>query len=67
LDHLLAVVTDHLGEERHTRDLTLSFDQGRKRAWLHDQGLVTSEAEGETGWALSVLWTARQERAFREL
>jgi len=67
LDHLLAVVTDHLGEERHLRDLTLTFDQGRKRAWLHDQGLVTTEAEGEAGWTVSVLWTARQERAFREL
>lgn len=67
LDRLLEVVSEHLGEERVPRDLVLPFEQGRKRAWLHEQGLVTAETETETGWALSVLWTARQERAFRAL
>ena len=67
LDHLLNVVTDHLGEERTARDVTIPFAEGRKRAWLHDHHLVTAEAEAEAGWVLSVLWTARQEHAFRGL
>ncbi len=65
--HLLAVVNDHLGEERHARDLALGFDDGRKRAWLHEQGLVQDEREGEAGWAIEVLWTDRQEQEFRRL
>ena len=64
---LLDVVNDHLGEERHARDLHLGFAEGRKRAWLHERGLVTEERETEDGWDVSVLWTDRQAHQFRGL
>ena len=64
---LLDVVNDHLGEERHARDLHLAFAEGRKRAWLHERGLVTEERETEGGWDISVLWTDRQAHRFRGL
>ena len=64
---LLDAVSERLSEEKTARDLHLAFDDGRKRAWLHDQGVVTSETQDEAGWALSVLWTARQEKRFRDL
>ncbi|MDO9524492.1 MAG: GTPase HflX [Gemmobacter sp.] len=67
LPELFEAVSQRLSEEKTPRDLHIAFEDGRKRAWLHDQGVVTSEAQDETGWALDVLWTARQEKRFRDL
>jgi len=67
VDHLLDVVNDHLGEERHQRSLNLSFADGRRRAWLHERGLIEEEEMTEEGWKITALWTAKQEQQFRNL
>ncbi len=64
---LLAAISQAFDEEKTDRTLTLSFAEGRKRAWLHDQGVVTAEEATEDGHRLTVRWTARQEKRFREL
>ncbi len=64
---LLDAMTEALDEERTERVLDLAFAEGRKRAWLHDQGVVRAEVEGEEGFRLTVHWTPRQEKQFREL
>ncbi len=64
---LLEAVSATFDEEKTARELHLGFADGRRRAWLHDQGVVTAEEQGEDGWTLSVLWTARQEKRYREL
>ncbi|MCB6177114.1 GTPase HflX [Rhodobacter sp. Har01] len=63
LDRISAV----FDEERTERHLHLAFADGRRRAWLHAQGVVTTERETETGWEVEVLWTARQQKRFREV
>ena len=50
----------------HTR-LTLGFAMGKRRAWLHAEGLVEAEEATEEGWVLDVIWTARQEQRFADL
>lgn len=67
LDDLLAAVGGALDEERSTVTLDLPFTEGRRRAWLHEQGLVMGETESEEGWSLTVRWTARQEARYRGL
>ncbi|MGB5559462.1 MAG: GTPase HflX, partial [Paracoccaceae bacterium] len=67
LDVLLGAVSDALSEARHETTLTLAFDQGRKRAWLFEAGVVESEKQTAKGHRLHLRWTARQERAFRDL
>ena len=52
---------------RISEDMHLDFSQGRQRAWLHDQKIVQDEAQDDTGWALSLSWTARQKSAFESL
>ncbi len=47
--------------------LTLGFAEGRRRAWLHAEGLVEAEEATDSGWSLDVLWTERQEQRFRDL
>ena len=67
LQPFLDDVARQLQSERHESTLTLPFEEGRKRAWLHDQGVVENERQSEDGFTLTVLWTDRQEKRFREM
>ncbi|MGY6411847.1 MAG: GTPase HflX [Alkalilacustris sp.] len=60
-------ITAALGQERLRTDLHLPFAEGRRRAWLHDAGVVEAEREAEDGHHLTVRWTPRQAQRFREL
>ena len=64
---LLSAVGAELDEDRSEAVFTLPFGEGRRRAWLHDRGLVAAETEGEDGWRLTVRWTARQAARFGEI
>lgn len=48
-------------------DITLGFDQGRARAWLHSENVILSEDMTDAGWQITVLWSARQEARFKAL
>ncbi|WP_226341013.1 GTPase HflX [Gemmobacter serpentinus] len=67
LDRLLDAISASFDEEKTERLLSLSFAQGRQRAWLHGEGVVLNEVQDEEGWQVTVLWTARQEKRWREL
>ncbi|MGB8624153.1 MAG: GTPase HflX [Paracoccaceae bacterium] len=67
IERVLQAVSDALDEERTEREITLPFEAGRRRAWLHEQGVVESEEQGEDGYRLRVRWTPRQEKRFREI
>jgi GTPase len=64
---LLAAVSPAFDEAKSDRTVTLPFADGRKRAWLHQEGVVMSETESEEGYTLSLRWTARQEKRYRDL
>ena len=65
LPALLARIAGLLDEERRDEVIELGFQDGRKRAWLHEQGVVVAEETGETGWRLQLRWTARQAERFQ--
>ncbi|MCJ7873786.1 GTPase HflX [Marinovum sp. 2_MG-2023] len=67
MDVFLAAVTRALDAEKHDVDLVLGYDQGRKRAWLFERGLVTAEDQTEEGYALRISWTRKQEAQFARL
>ncbi|MGJ8622387.1 MAG: GTPase HflX [Yoonia sp.] len=67
LDALLAAIPDKLKDPRHTENLSLDFADGRKRAWLFEQGVVTDEVQTETGYDLTVFWTQIQKERFAQL
>ncbi|MSU91412.1 GTPase HflX [Rhodobacteraceae bacterium 2CG4] len=67
IDRLVAAIDEVLGEPVTEDRLHLEFVQGRARAWLHEQDVVLDETQDETGFALSVQWTERQQKKFREL
>jgi len=67
LPRLLDAVSSAFEEEKSDRELRLGFEQGRRRAWLHEEGVVQAERQTRTGYRISVRWTARQESRYRDL
>ncbi|EBA17788.1 GTP-binding protein HflX [Roseobacter sp. SK209-2-6] len=46
---------------------TLPYSDGRKRAWLFAQDVVTEEEQGEEGFVLTVRWTEKQKAQFQSV
>ena len=67
MDRLLAAIPDQLKDPRSEERLTLTFAEGRKRAWLFEAGIVTNEVQTETGYDLTVFWTLLQKERFARL
>jgi len=64
---LLAGIEAALAAPVHEVELHLGFAEGRKRAWLFDEGVVEAEKQDETGFSLSVRWTDLQAARFAKL
>jgi GTP-binding protein HflX len=67
LDSLQAVVAEALQGAVREADLSLSFADGKKRAWLFAQDVVVKEAQTDEGFDLTVRWSAKQEAQFQRL
>jgi GTP-binding protein HflX len=71
LDTLLAAIearlAEVLDEPRREAELVLPHSDGRRRAWLHEQGVITAEEVAEDGVRLRLRWTDRQKAAFQAL
>ena len=64
---LLNAIAENLKDARTEEIITLGFADGRKRAWLFDQGVVTSEVQESEGYTLTVFWSALQKGRFAQL
>ena len=67
VDSLLDTVGTLLSATVRETELLVAFADGRLHAWLHDEGVVTSEETREDGWHLHLRWTEAQERRFGAL
>ena len=67
LSYLTEAISQRIDGERRVDTVELGFDDGRRRAWLHEQGIVESERQGEDGIRLTVRWTPRQAARFQAL
>ncbi|SNR71167.1 GTPase HflX [Puniceibacterium sediminis] len=67
LPGFLATVTGLLEVAKTVQDLHIPFDQGKRRAWLHQKGLIETETQGEDGFDVTVRWTAQDARQFEKL
>jgi GTP-binding protein HflX len=56
-----------LAADTRSEEIALPYVEGRKHAWLHAQGVVEAEAQGDDGHAIQVRWTARQRAEFDAL
>ncbi|MEJ6394873.1 GTPase HflX [Gymnodinialimonas sp. 2305UL16-5] len=67
LDTVLTAVSETLSPPRHSEVLLLPHSDGRRRAWLFEQGVVEGETQQEDHARLEVRWTDRQAKAFRAM
>jgi GTP-binding protein HflX len=67
LETLLEAVANALQASAKTEALSLSYAQGRKRAWLFAQGVVEDERQTDEGYTLKVRWTRKQAEQFARL
>jgi len=65
LDMMLAQVAVTVQGAQQETLLQLSFADGKQRAWLFQQEIVLQETQTETGFDITVRWTARQEAQFQ--
>jgi len=61
---LLDRVSEVLGAPRERDEVLVPFADGRRRAWLHDQGVVVQETAEDDGHRIVVDWTKRQKDRF---
>ncbi len=64
---LSAAITGVLAGDTSEDIVHLGYDDGRKRAWLFERGLVEAEEPSEEGFALTVRWNARQAAQFQQI
>ena len=67
IDALLNAITIRLQGQKHEAQLTLDFSEGKKRAWLFEQDLVTKEDQTDTGFEITVRWTTQQQKQFKSI
>ena len=71
IDDLIAAVEQELARillgATSEETMVLPFSDGRRRAWLHEAGVVLEERSSADAVYLRVRWTARQKQAFEAL
>jgi GTP-binding protein HflX len=66
IPEFLRAVSLTLTPYKSSSELLLSYSEGKQRARLFDQGIVTAERQTDDGYAITVLWTARQKKVFMD-
>ena len=66
IPEFLEAISEALTPDKTTSELLLAYSEGKARAWLFEQGVVTSERQTEDSFAVTVLWTARQKKVFSD-
>ncbi|APX88595.1 GTPase HflX [Brevirhabdus pacifica] len=67
IEALYGRIADMLAAPRTRETLTLGFSEGRRRAWLFEQGVVEEDRQVEDGYEMRVYWTERQKQQFSAL
>ena len=66
IPEFLEAISKALTPDKTKSELLLAYSEGKARAWLFEQGVVTSERQTEDSFAVTVLWTARQKKVFSD-
>ncbi|SFK79780.1 GTP-binding protein HflX [Loktanella salsilacus] len=67
IEALLEAITEKTKDPRTAEVLNLGFADGKARAWLFEQGVVTADAQTEDGYRMDVFWSAIQKERFSRL
>lgn len=66
LETLLSHISEKLRGQTKTAEITLDWSKGAAHSWLQREGVIEAETQTETGWTLSIRWTAHQQAKFEK-
>lgn len=61
---LLKNIKDKLGPEKFSEKLFIPFEFGKKKAWLHENGIIIKELYTDSGFELEVMWSDQQKKFY---
>lgn len=61
---LLKNIKDQLGPEKFLEKLFIPFEFGKKKAWLHENGIIIKELYTDSGFELEVMWSDQQKKFY---
>ena len=64
---LLKNIKDQLGPEKFSEKLFIPFEFGKKKAWLHENGIIIKEVYTDSGFELDVMWSDQQKEFYYSL
>ena len=67
MGEIVDAVEEYLTSGSFEDTISLSHKDGKKRAWLYAQGVVTQEVGVEAGIDLALFWSARQKAQFASI
>lgn len=66
-DALLDAIAKALQSETLREDVLVPYADGKKRAWLYEQGVIEEESPSDEGTLFTVSWTGAQKAKFERL
>ncbi len=64
VSNLLRQVEELIEPQKFSDTLLVPFEFGKKKAWLHEHGVVINEFYTEDGFKFEVMWSAQQKEHF---
>ena len=64
---LLEKIKDQLEPEKFSEKVFIPFEFGKKKAWLHENGIIIKEVYTDSGFELEVMWSDQQKKFYYSL
>jgi len=64
---LLEKIKDQLEPQKFSEKVFLPFEFGKKKAWLHENGIIIKEVYTDSGFELDVMWSDQQKKFYYSL
>ena len=61
---LVEAIKNQVEPQKFSETVLVPFEFGKKKAWLHENGVVINEVYTDVGFKFDVIWSARQKEKF---
>ena len=61
---LVEAIKNQVGPQKFSETVLVPFEFGKKKAWLHENGVVINEVYTDVGFKFDVIWSAQQKEKF---
>ena len=65
VSNLIEKIRNLIEPEKFSETLFFPFEFGKKRAWLHENGVVVNEVFKDVGYEIEVIWSAWQKAKYK--